>query len=90
MRRRDKLIVAIISAVLLACLGGVAAWAAIRPGSYGHSGNGCVTVTIPSTTGGAIVHECGDRAKALCQNAFAHGDRLSLLIRPECRKAGLG
>ncbi len=90
MARRDKRIVAVISAVFVVLLAGVAVWAAVSPGNYGQSRAGCVTVTIPSTTGGAIVHDCGAAARTLCQSAFSHSDRLSLLIRPECRKAGLG
>lgn len=89
MARRDKRIVAIASVVLLVLLAGVGIWAAIRPGSYGQSKAGCVTVMMPSTTGGALIHECGAAARTLCKNAFSHNDRLSLLTRPECRKAGL-
>ena len=67
----------------------VATWSAIRPGSYGRSGAGCVTVTIPSSTGGALLHQCGARARVLCRSAFGHDDRLSLLTRQPCREAGL-
>jgi hypothetical protein len=63
-------------------LGGVGVWAATDPGSYGRSGNGCVNVTVPSTTGGAILHDCGAAAQALCERAFAHHDRIALLARP--------
>lgn len=90
MASRDKRIVAAVAAVLLVLLAGAALWAALRPGDYGQSKAGCVTVTIQSATGGALVHDCGAAARALCQSAFAHNDRLSLLVRPECRKAGLG
>ena len=57
--------------------------------AYGRSRNGCVNVTEASSTGGAILHECGAAARSLCRRAFAHTDRVSLLARPECRKAGL-
>jgi hypothetical protein len=68
---------------------GVAAWTAVSPGAYGQSRAGCVTVTIPSSTGGALLHQCGTRARILCSSAFRSRDRLSLLIRPPCREAGL-
>jgi hypothetical protein len=64
-------------------------WAAVRPGTYGSSKNGCITVTIPSSTGGALLHQCGQSARTTCQGAFAGSDKISLLIRPQCREAGI-
>jgi hypothetical protein len=88
--RRDKRGIAIVVALLLAGLTGLGIWAAVRPGGYGQSHNGCVTVTAPSSTGGALQHACGADAKAMCQAAFTHDDQISLLTRPQCRLAGLG
>lgn len=88
--RRDKRVIAIVGAVILAGFAGVGLWSAVRPGSYGQSRNGCVTVNAPSSTGGGLLHECGPGARVMCQSAFAHDDKLSLLIRPQCRLAGLG
>jgi hypothetical protein len=85
----DKRRLAVAAAVLVAVLAGVAIWAAVRPGSYGASRAGCVTVTLPSTTGGGLVHECGTGAKTMCRHAFAASDKVSLLARPQCRLAGL-
>src|SRR5260370_37877933 len=90
MTRRDKRGLAIVGAVILAGFAGVGIWSAVRPGSYGQSHNGCVTVNAPSSTGGGLLHECGAGAKAMCHDAFAHDDKLSLLLRPQCRLAGLG
>ena len=77
---------------LVVLLGGVGVWAATDPGSYGRSGNGCVNVTVPSTTGGAILHDCGAAAQALCERAFAHHDRIALLapapVPPRRLRAG--
>jgi hypothetical protein len=87
--RGDKRRLAVIGLAVALILAGVAAWSAVRPGSYGQSRAGCVTVTIPSSTGGALMHGCGDNARDMCRNAFASHDRLSLLIRPSCRNAGL-
>jgi hypothetical protein len=88
--RRDKRGIAIVAGLLLVIAAGVGIWAAVRPGAYGPSRDGCVTVTEASSTGGALVHACGSRAVAMCRTAFAHDDKLSLLTRPQCRLAGLG
>jgi hypothetical protein len=88
--RRDKRGIAIVGAVILAVCAGLGIWAAVRPGEYGPSRDGCVTVTEPSSTGGALVHACGSTAAAMCRTAFQHDDNVSLLTRPQCRLAGLG
>jgi hypothetical protein len=44
---------------------------------------------MPSSTGGALIHECGQAAKTMCQRAFTATDKVSLLTRPQCRLAGL-
>jgi hypothetical protein len=85
----DKRRLAALAAGAALVLGGVAAWTAVHPGSYGQSRAGCVTVTIPSSTGGALLHECGAGARMLCRHAFGHDGKLELLIRPACRQAGL-
>jgi len=86
---RDKRRILIVVAAIVAVLVGVGIWAAVRPGAYGSSGNGCVTVTMPSSTGGALIHECGAAARTMCRHAFAAGDKVSMLTRPQCRLAGL-
>jgi hypothetical protein len=86
---RDKRrIVAVVVAVLLV-MAAVAVWAAVRPGAYGSSRNGCITVTIPSSTGGGLLHQCGQSAKSTCQRAFLGTDKISVLTRPQCRLAGI-
>ena len=84
-KRRILLACGLVAAVLIA----VGIWAAVRPGSYGSSSNGCVTVSMPSSTGGALIHECGQAAKTMCQRAFVASDKVSLLTRPQCRLAGI-
>jgi hypothetical protein len=86
---RDKRrIVAVVAAILLV-LAAVAVWAAVRPGTYGSSKDGCVTVTVPSSTGGALIHQCGAGARSLCKRAYAGTDKESMLTRPQCRLAGI-
>ncbi len=86
---RDKRGIAIVAGLILAIAAGVGIWTAVRPGTYGPSRDGCVTVTEASSTGGALVHACGSSAVTMCRAAFAHDDKLSLLTRPQCRLAGL-
>src|SRR5260221_10421144 len=85
--RRDKRGIAIVGALVLAVSAGLGIWSAVRPGGYGQSRDGCVTVTVPSSTGGALLHECGAGAKAMCHAPFTPDDKLSLLTRPPCRLA---
>ena len=89
MTRRDKRVMAAAGAAIVVLLGAVGAWAASSPGSYGRSQAGCITVSMPSTTGGALMHQCGAGARATCRSAFEHHDKIALLTRPQCRLAGL-
>jgi hypothetical protein len=86
---RDKRKIAAVVAAVLLLLAAVAVWAAIRPGRYGSSKNGCITVTMPSSTGGALIHQCGASARSLCKRAYAGTDKESMLTRPQCRLAGI-
>lgn len=87
--RLGKRKLVLIGGILAAVLAAGIAWAAISSGSYDSSRTGCVTVTVPSSTGGALLHECGASAHAMCRHAFARSDRIALLTRPQCRMAGL-
>lgn len=87
---RQMRVFIMVSAVLVVLAAGVGIWSAITPGSYGRSGNGCVNVVVPSTTGGGILHKCGGDARVLCRNALTGHDRLAQLTRAECAKAGFG
>lgn len=89
MTRRDRRAVAVAGGLIVAALGGVGVWAASHPGSYGRSHDGCITVSMPSSTGGALMHQCGADARATCRRALAHDDKISLLTRPQCRLAGI-
>lgn len=87
---RQKRVLVIVGCLAIILAAGLGVWAAASPGSYGRSGNGCVNVVAPSTTGGSVLHQCGAAARAMCRSAFAHTNRLALLTRPQCRLAGLG
>jgi hypothetical protein len=86
---RQKRVFAIVGGLLIVLVAGVSAWAAVSPGRYGRSANGCVTVVEPSSTGGAVLRACGSQARAMCRHAFTHRGQLDLLTRPQCRLAGI-
>jgi len=77
--------------VVVLGLGGVGAWAALAPDTYSGSANGCVNMTIPSSTGGATIHYCGAQAKSFCRSEFAAAanDPIAVRARPQCRLAGI-
>jgi hypothetical protein len=86
---RGKRIVYLVVALVVALCVGLAVWSGLSHDKYATSANGCVAVTIASTTGGGTMSYCGAKAKVFCASAFANSDRLSLLARPQCDLAGL-
>jgi predicted metal-binding membrane protein len=88
--RRGRRVLLCVLGVAAAVAVGAGVWSAVGSDKYGPSANGCVNVTIASSTGGATLHYCGTAAKSFCRSAYAHGDRISLLARPQCALAGLG
>jgi hypothetical protein len=88
--RKSKRVLILVLAVAAAIAVGFGVWSAVSPDTYGPSANGCVNVTIASSTGGATLHYCGAAAKSFCRSAYTHDDRISLLARPQCALAGLG
>ena len=86
---RGKRIVYLIVAIVVAAGVAIGVWSSVSHDQYATSGNGCVSVTVPSTTGGGTLRYCGDRATSFCRSAFANSDQISLLGRPQCDLAGL-
>ena len=86
---RQKRILALAAVVVVVLFGGLAAWGAVAHDSYGSSGHGCVSVTVPNSTGGSVLHYCGSRAQSFCQASFRARDQVSLRARPQCALAGL-
>jgi hypothetical protein len=87
---RAKRVLLSVAAALVLALGGLGLWSVFGPDPYGTSANGCVTVNLPSSMGGSLIHYCGSGAKSFCKSAYASSDRISLLARPQCKLAGLG
>jgi len=87
---RQKRIFAVAAVIVVVLFGGLAAWGATAHDTYGTSAHGCVSVTVPNSTGGAVLHYCGSKAQSFCQASFRSRDQVSLLARPQCVLAGLG
>jgi hypothetical protein len=89
MTPRAKRIAWIVVAAVVAVAAGIGIWSAVASDSYSTSANGCVSVTVSSTTGGGRLHYCGAQAVTFCRGAFAGTDVVSLAARPQCVDAGL-
>ena len=87
---RGKRILAIVGGCVILVLAGLGIWGALAPDTYAGSGHGCVSVTVPSSTGGATLHYCGAAARSFCQRSFRSQDQISLRARPQCALARLG
>ncbi len=56
------------------------------------TGNGCVHVNLPYSTGGQEFYECGAQAKAMCAAVGAPGGytgAAAQAVATQCRRAGL-
>jgi hypothetical protein len=88
--RRQKRVMLGVSLAVLCVLAGLGVWGAFAPDTYEGSANGCVNLTIPSSTGATNLHYCGAQAKTFCRSAFTASDAISLRARPQCVLAGFG
>jgi hypothetical protein len=86
---RGKRIVYLVLAVVVAACAAIGIWSAVSSDPLATSANGCVSVTIPGSTGGEIAHYCGAQAKALCRTAFAGTDPTAVAEQRQCDLAGL-
>jgi hypothetical protein len=57
--------------------------------TYDRSGDGCVTVTFPSTMGGGLEHACGAAALDWCHAVDARRDAHAAAVQAQCRVAGI-
>lgn len=86
---RGKLIVYLVLAVVLAACAAVGIWSAVSSDPLATSANGCVSMTVPSSTGGSIEHYCGAQARAFCRQSFASSGPSAAAARKQCDLAGL-
>ena len=86
---RERWILGGVGAVLVALI----AIIVISVSSGGHvSGNGCVDVALPYSTGGAELYRCGPDARAMCAAAgrpTGYTGAAGRAVATQCRKAGL-
>ena len=89
---RAKRMLVAAGAIVVLGLGGVGIWAATHPDAYGRSRNGCVTVSVPSSTGGASCTtaapehvRCAVRVRGPRQDLPAHPASM-----PSCRSRPAG
>jgi hypothetical protein len=81
--RRERVVVAVLSACLLLAAVGLGAYA-LSSGSRARAD--CVNVTFASTLGGATVHACGAHARHVCASGAFAG--IGQELRAACRRAG--
>jgi hypothetical protein len=86
---RKKRIVYLVLGLVVAACAAVGIWSAVTGDPLATSANGCVSVNIPSATGGQIGHFCGAQAKTLCRQAFAATDQTAVAEQKQCDLAGL-
>ena len=86
---RGKRIVYLVLGLVVAACAAIGIWSAVTSDPLATSANGCVSVNIPSSTGGQIGHFCGAQAKVLCRDAFAKSDATSVIEQQQCDLAGL-
>ena len=86
---RGKRIVYLVLGLVVAACTAVGIWSAVTSDPLATSANGCVSVNIPSATGGQIGHFCGTQAKTLCRQAFAAADQTAVAEQKQCDLAGL-
>ena len=82
--RREKAAVGAALACLIAAM--------IALGAYGLSSGSrtrkdCIDVTFASTVGGATLHACGARARAICASPAAYVG-IQGQLKASCRRAG--
>jgi len=86
---RQKRLLIIICAIVAATAIGGGIYGAVSSDSLQTSSNGCISLNIPGSIGGQMLHECGSQAKTTCRVAYAHSDAVSLAERTACQQAGL-
>jgi hypothetical protein len=86
-RRAALIVTGVVVGVVAA---GALAWGLTGHSStYDRSGDGCVTVTFPSTMGGGLEHACGAAAHDWCRAIDARSDAHAAAVQAQCRVAGI-
>jgi hypothetical protein len=88
-RRAALIVTGVVVGVVAA---GAIVWALTSGSSsstFDRSGDGCVTVTFPSSMGGGLAHACGAAAHDWCRAADAQHDAHAAVVQAQCRIAGI-
>ena len=78
-----------ILVALLAIVIGGAAWAVLASRGAPVSSAGCVSVVVPSSTGGGVLERCGAAARTWCASELVHPDAIAARVEAQCRLAGI-
>jgi hypothetical protein len=84
-RRERRLLFAVIAVLAIAV---VAVLFATLRGDSSEIGQGCIRLTVPSSTGGATLRACGQEAARWCSSAEARQGTIVREARAQCRRAG--
>jgi hypothetical protein len=87
-RRERRLLAGVLAAVLALVVVVVIALGSGSP----TSGNGCVHVNLPYSTGGSEIYACGAQARTMCASVGrpgAYTGATAARVANECRKAGV-
>jgi hypothetical protein len=85
--RQKRILLVVCAAVAVAVIVGCVLGALI-PDKYATSANGCVNVTVTGSTGGELIHVCGNDAKSFCRTAYQSSAPDSRAIQAQCADAG--
>jgi hypothetical protein len=85
--RQKRILLIVGAAIAVAAIAGCV-WGARAPDKYATSSHGCVNVTVTGSTGGELIHVCGDDAKAFCRTAYKSTASNSRAIQAQCADAG--
>jgi hypothetical protein len=86
-RRAALIVTGVVVGVVAA---GALTWALTGHSStFDRSGDGCVTVTFPSTMGGGLEHACGAAAHDWCRAVDGQRDAHAVAVAAQCRVAGI-
>jgi hypothetical protein len=86
-RRAALIVIGVVFGVVLA---GALVWGLTGHSStYDRSGDGCVSVTFPSSMGGGLEHACGVAAHDWCRAVDGQHDAHAVAVQAQCRVAGI-
>ena len=86
-RRQKRILLIIGAAVAVAAIVGCV-WGALTPDKFATSAHGCVNVKSSGSTGGGLIHVCGNDAKSFCRTAYLSAAPSERAVQVQCADAG--